>query len=240
MSGLKRRSRAGGELVEEPVYVPGPSGSAGAAGSAGPQGDPGPQGDAGPQGDPGQGVPAGGSTGEVLQKASNDDYDTTWAAAAAGGGNGNVTNSFGAITTTSSSSNTVWSSVTGSDVTVTAGKTYRIRWMLRTYSAANTTGVGLRRVLTTAVGTVYGWHALGMSNATAVISRASREGTVDELIAAGNATSSTTASGSYMVETLFSCTTTGTLGLEMRSEVNASAATIDGDGSYWVAEEWDT
>lgn len=35
-------------------------------------------GDTGPQGDPGPGVPAGGTTGQVLAKASDDDYDTEW------------------------------------------------------------------------------------------------------------------------------------------------------------------
>lgn len=148
--------------------------------------------------------------------------------------------SFGAITTTASSSNSVWSAVTGSDVPVTAGRTYRIRWAFRTYSAANTTGIGLRRVLTDAVGTLYGWHTRSMSNATAATAQSSREGTLDEFISTGNATNTTSSSGSHVIETLFSCTTTGTLGVEMRSEVNASAATIDGDGSYWVAEEWTT
>lgn len=147
---------------------------------------------------------------------------------------------FGAVTTSTNSSNSVWSDVTGSGITVTAGKTYRLRWKLRTYSAATTTGVGLRRVLTTAVGTLYGMHYLGMSAATAIMGQSSREGTNDQFIGAGNAMNSTTASGTYEVEALFSCTTGGTFGLQMRSEVNASLATIDGDGSYWVAEEWNT
>jgi lysophospholipase L1-like esterase len=36
------------------------------------------KGDKGDQGDPGQGVPAGGSTGQILTKDSNSDYDTSW------------------------------------------------------------------------------------------------------------------------------------------------------------------
>ena len=74
-----------------------------------------------------------------------------------------------------------------------------------------------------------------MSNATAVIARASREGTVDSLTGVGNATSSTTAAGSHWVDCLFECTTGGTVGLEMQTEVNASLVTVDGDGSYWTA-----
>jgi len=43
----------------------------------------------GPQGATGAGVPTGGSTGQVLRKASGSDYDTEWAAA--GSGSGSVT-----------------------------------------------------------------------------------------------------------------------------------------------------
>ena len=45
----------------------------------------GPQGPTGATGANGQGVPVGGSTGQVLRKASGDNYDTEWAAAASGG-----------------------------------------------------------------------------------------------------------------------------------------------------------
>lgn len=38
----------------------------------------GPQGPQGPQGEPGVGVPAGGTTGQLLTKASDGDYDTAW------------------------------------------------------------------------------------------------------------------------------------------------------------------
>jgi hypothetical protein len=47
------------------------------------------QGPQGPAGANGQGVPVGGSTGQVLRKASGTDYDTEWAAA--GSGSGSVT-----------------------------------------------------------------------------------------------------------------------------------------------------
>lgn len=42
-------------------------------------------GGAGEQGEPGEGVPTGGTTGQVLAKNSNDDFDTEWIDAAAGG-----------------------------------------------------------------------------------------------------------------------------------------------------------
>jgi len=51
---------------------------------SGPPGPQGPAGPAGPAGSPGVGVPAGGSTGQVLTKSSATDYATVWAAAAGG------------------------------------------------------------------------------------------------------------------------------------------------------------
>lgn len=48
-------------------------------GPPGPQGDPGIQGEPGEQGEPGAGVVPGGTTGQVLTKKSDNDYDTEWA-----------------------------------------------------------------------------------------------------------------------------------------------------------------
>ena len=54
----------------------------------------GPQGDPGAQGDPGVGVPAGGTTGQVLAKIDGTDYNTQWTSAAGGvsdGDKGDIT-----------------------------------------------------------------------------------------------------------------------------------------------------
>lgn len=153
-----------------------------------------------------------------------------------GGGGGNADFLSGAITNSTNSSNSVYAAVNGSAVTVEAGKTYYIRWMLRTYSAAATTAPRPRRVLAGgAVGSVLGFHYVGQSNASAAMLQSSREGTNDPFLATGNATSTTTAAGSMIAECLFECTTGGTIGLEFLSEVNASLVTISGDGSCWVA-----
>lgn len=45
----------------------------------------GPKGDVGPKGDTGEGVPSGGTTGQVLKKKSNIDYDTEWVNESGGG-----------------------------------------------------------------------------------------------------------------------------------------------------------
>ena len=62
----------------------GPQGVQGETGPQGPQGiqgETGPQGPQGIQGDPGEGVPAGGTTGQILAKATNADYSTFWRSA---------------------------------------------------------------------------------------------------------------------------------------------------------------
>lgn len=63
----------------------GPKGDTGATGETGPAGPTGPTGATGPAGADGVGVPAGGTTGQVLSKASGTDYDTEWATPEAGG-----------------------------------------------------------------------------------------------------------------------------------------------------------
>jgi hypothetical protein len=68
------------------VEVAGPTGPQGPAGAAGATGA---QGPAGSNGANGQGVPVGGTTGQILRKASGTNYDTEWAAA--GSGSGSVT-----------------------------------------------------------------------------------------------------------------------------------------------------
>jgi len=62
-------------------------------GPQGPQGEQGIQGEQGPQGEqglPGEGVPPGGTTGQILAKTSDDDYDTQWIDAPSGGTGGCV------------------------------------------------------------------------------------------------------------------------------------------------------
>lgn len=80
---------AGPAGEQGPQGIQGVQGPQGEQGPAGPAGDTGPQGPAGPQGiqgptgatgPAGPGVADGGTTGQVLVKASGTDYDTAWAA----------------------------------------------------------------------------------------------------------------------------------------------------------------
>ena len=67
----------------------GPQGTPGADGKDGQDGAPGPQGEQGPpgeKGDPGPGLVPGGTTGQMLTKASDADFDTVWTDPPAGGG----------------------------------------------------------------------------------------------------------------------------------------------------------
>jgi len=58
-----------------------PQGTMGATGASGPTGATGAKGDTGDTGATGAGVAVGGTTGQVLKKASNSDYDTEWGTA---------------------------------------------------------------------------------------------------------------------------------------------------------------
>ena len=60
------------------------SGTVATPGAQGPAGPTGPTGPTGPAGAPGVGVPAGGTTGQFLSKASDSSYDTTWSTVSLG------------------------------------------------------------------------------------------------------------------------------------------------------------
>ena len=69
--------------------IQGEKGEAGAQGEKGEKGDPGAKGEQGPagqKGDPGEGIPTGGTSGQVLTKKSDADYDTEWTTMSGDGG----------------------------------------------------------------------------------------------------------------------------------------------------------
>ena len=84
MNGAKGEKGDKGDTGEQGIQgVKGDKGDKGDTGKEGLQGERGPKGD---KGDVGVGVPAGGTTGQVLAKNSNDDYDTDWVTPESGGG----------------------------------------------------------------------------------------------------------------------------------------------------------
>ena len=78
----------GGRPNPDPVNIKGPIGNTGPQGPKGETGNTGPQGekgDTGATGPAGPGVVAGGTTGQVLGKASDNDYDVAWVDQTGGG-----------------------------------------------------------------------------------------------------------------------------------------------------------
>ena len=65
--------------------IPGPQGPTGPQGE---QGVPGMQGEKGEKGNPGEGIPTGGTSGQVLAKNTNNDYDAHWIDPSTTGGSG--------------------------------------------------------------------------------------------------------------------------------------------------------
>ncbi len=80
------------------MSTPGPQGPEGPQGPAGADGQDGGQ---GPQGPAGQGLPVGGSVGQVARKASGTDFDVEWADPASGGGDLLSTNNLSDVTSAS-------------------------------------------------------------------------------------------------------------------------------------------
>lgn len=122
----------GPQGVKGDTGAQGPTGPTGAAstvpGPPGATGSQGPQGPTGATGPPGLGVPAGGTTGQVLNKTSNADYATAWAnppSATLGGDltgtvdNGHVVLAQGSAIGARDSGNTVrnWITLDGGTVT---------------------------------------------------------------------------------------------------------------------------
>lgn len=91
--GIQGPAGPQGETGPQGLQGPqGETGATGATGATGPKGDTGdtgpqgPQGPAGADGADGEGVPIGGTTGQVLKKNSGTDFDTIWADETGGGG----------------------------------------------------------------------------------------------------------------------------------------------------------
>lgn len=75
--------------ITGPAGSPGPQGLTGPQGEKGEKGDPGDKGEQGPagqKGDSGEGIPIGGTSGQVLIKKSDADYDTEWTTMSGDGG----------------------------------------------------------------------------------------------------------------------------------------------------------
>jgi hypothetical protein len=84
MNGKKGDKGDKGDTGEQGIQ--GIQGEKGEKGDKGKQGDKGIPGDRGPKGEPGVGVPEGGTTGQVLTKNSDEDYDASWETPQSGGG----------------------------------------------------------------------------------------------------------------------------------------------------------
>lgn len=78
----------------------------------------------GAAGDDGEGVPVGGTTGQLLAKVDGTDYNTEWVDAPAGGGGGG-----GEVRTIASNHTSSATAYAPFDVTVENGKSYRIRFL---------------------------------------------------------------------------------------------------------------
>ena len=139
-----------------PAGPQGPIGLTGATGPQGLQGETGPQGPAGVPGANGQGVPTGGTTGQVLAKVDGTDYNTQWvtpsaAASAYPNIELNIRNNISQSITSlgnGTSANQITFSGSSSNTTLTGGNT----WNGNTFTVG-ATGAGWYQINAQIVGT---------------------------------------------------------------------------------------
>ena len=131
--------------------IQGPPGNTGPQGLPGNDGAQGLQGIQGPQGNPGQGVPVGGTTGQVLAKSSAVDYATFWQTPSGSSATGvlsdlqmSILQSDGALNAALGVQTWAGTNKTAQDVfTVVANSTYRVRgqWYVNTGATTHTTAM---------------------------------------------------------------------------------------------------
>lgn len=209
----------------------------GEPGPMGPQGDPGPagaDGSQGPQGNPGangQGVPVGGTTGQVLAKTSAADYATGWTTP--GGGSDPWTKVILASDfTTSATANTA---VTGMTVTPEANKRYLVQAYLLLRTATAT--VGPRPGFSWPTGTTDGGAYLQVPNsATAFGFRSWGARTTQNAASTGvpDTTNSHLATGEAVI--IMGASPSGTFGVTLASETAGTVVTMKA-GSFLLYRE---
>jgi hypothetical protein len=139
---------------------------------------------------------------------------------------GNVTNA----------SSTVWVTLAELNVPVTAGKTYRLAYLLRTQSTATTIGPAIQ--LITPAGTLTATtHRSRAADGTGGFFHGAITASAD--IVADNATQATNTAQPLRIDAVFMPTATGTINLQFRAELQilASGTVQVNTGSHVIYSE---
>ena len=166
-------------------------------GAQGPQGDPGSQGEIGPTGPQGErgpsgyGVVAGGSTGFVLAKASNADYDTQWVAAGAAPPVDSVDGRTGAVTLTD-----LYDAAGSASAAQTAAQSYADGLAVN-YDAAGAAAAAQSAAESYADGLAVNYDPAGSASAAQSAAQSYADGLAVNYDAAGAAAAAQSAAQSY-------------------------------------------
>lgn len=136
--------------------------------------------------------------------------------------------------TLTNSSNTTLVDITELEVDVVAGRTYRVEALIKYRTPATTTGLALSVGLGGgAAGTISFTITIPTTATAAATGHPTGTGTVI------TATSTPAANTDYVAQAfgIFTCTTSGTLFPQFRSEINGSTVTVQ-PGSNIIAREW--
>lgn len=137
----------------------GPKGDTGETGPQGPKGDTGATGPQGPAGEDGAGVAPGGTTGQILAKKSNTNYDTEWIGPPSGGSGGGT-----AYGTCSTAAATTAKVVTSSGFTLSTGAVISVKFTNYNTATAptlnvNSTGAKTIKKYGTTAPDTYMWYS---------------------------------------------------------------------------------
>jgi hypothetical protein len=135
-----------------------------------------------------------------------------------------------------SSSNTTLTNIGSLTKTVTAGKYYRIEAMILYRAAATTTGLALSIGNTSAVGTLSATANMTIAaDGTASIYNGAITSFGDVVVSTG--VPATGVDYIASIQGIFVCTTSGSITMQFRSEVNGSQVTVQA-GSNMLVREW--
>lgn len=211
----------GAQGIQGPTGSQGPAGLDGDDGAQGIQGIQGAQGPAGNDGADGQGVPVGGSTGQVLTKTSGADFATAWQAPS--GGSPFTFEGFLA-NDVSTGANTTPVDVTGLVFSYEANSRYVIEVFGATQAPAATTGVGLQFNLSSAVTSIWGTFAHQLANTGTLTGGSTIADDASVGVSSGRPTANVV-TPFYFSGVLVTTGNAGTAQLRLRSEV-AAVSTI--------------
>lgn len=202
-------------VVDNFTGATGATGSTGATGAAGANG---------------QGVPVGGTTGQVLTKIDGSDYNTQWSTSSGGGGGAVITrNTLASNTAGSSTPIAAWTK------TITSGKKYKVKIQ----GLVQVSNTAIRPQIITAHTSGFYTGLYEVQTNTSPVSTEILTSSTDTGVTwnTGYNVNATATNYIYKLELYFECTSTGSMTFALAGSGSPSGATYQ-TGSTLIFEEY--